>query len=395
MSNYSISENYLRNSLIYIRKSGRLRKKVAYLRAIFTSMDRYKSIYIDREALESAFISYEEGTTVAISQYPTFRKYEVTVPSHATPSKISVYDVKGGKFSLTLQECKNKPLGKQLLEHAVPKTQFPNVFGRPVNIKNFAKDQLEDLVVLLATDGYGAKEVSRLPRPHGVTIVFEGKYGDICYLNHYNTGSFNVQGSAGLLKSQIFEVLGMYLGFQEYIAANLEVMDVTSLKAEEVKSLFENRIPKANLFLDQTVKNILIPAIITYQIEYNAPDNSYICFPAFRALEGFLKQIFNTAGIPIKDNFGEVFQQPDKSLPHELQENAKNVINCRYTEAVVKKCYDYLKTHRHVIFHVDGFIIGTKLIENIQDGKDYIDEIFELIEKCVLCIEEKDLKYLK
>lgn len=73
----------------------------------------------------------------------------------------------------------------------------------------------------------------------------------------------------------------------------------------------------------------------------------------------------------------------------------KNQINNNVAELVLNKLYNYHKTNRHAIFHVDDTIITTRIIEEKKVAQSLINETFELIEMCYIAYKNNDVKFLK
>ena len=364
---------------------------------LITIMAEYKGIYIDRDAFQEKLAKFQADTTIKIIETlenSKFKKFVVTVPGYEVESTISYWEVAGGKVTLSLNECKNKELGKKLLEYVVQETQFSSKLQAPIYIKDFSQEKLDELLAYIDVYSIG-KIVDTKKRPNGVTTVVEGPYGDQCQLNYFTNSAFNIQGKSGLLKSKLVEALSEFLPFSDIVQATLDSYEVKDLDKSEAEKLLDARIPTATSYLNPTVKAILIPAIITYRLEIETTDYSFMSFASFRALEGFLKQILFEHNTPISDNFGEKFDKNSVTHKYFLKPNVENVVNCQYTKAVLEKGYNYLKQNRHIHFHVDGTIAGTTLIEDISVVRGFIDDIFDTIESSVRCIKEKNLNLLR
>lgn len=356
-------------------------------------MSGYKDLSLRRELIEDAVKGFRGSSELTIKTYPKFKKLIVTVPNEKDCT-ISYYENVKGTVSFSIHESKdNEDLATEIVEHVIKETLFDEKNSMSIYVSNFSETNLTDLVEYLETY-YEVQKIQTQNRANGYTVVLKSSYGDKCHLNYFNNQAFNVQGRSGLMKSLVIEGLAKYLPFGDLVQATLSGYNAQDVSKTEVEELFEARIPTANGYLDDIVKAILMPAIVTERLEVNTTDYSFITFPVFRGLEAFMKQIFNDAGIPINENFGERFDKnPTTGLP-ELNVLTKNSVNCIYKQTAVLKCYIHFKQTRHLIFHTTGILIGTSVIEDIKDAKSHVSDVFNLIENSVRCIKESNTALL-
>ena len=108
----------------------------------------------------------------------------------------------------------------------------------------------------------------------------------------------------------------------------------------------------------------------------NIPLEDYSCytFPALRALEGYLKYLFGLKGVTIGNTFGSVFNGDV------LTQNTAAQIGNAIFQNELERIYVYFKGNRHVIFHANQILIGTKLIEDKHEADEIINTVINLIE---------------
>ncbi len=358
-------------------------------------MTQFKNLHLRRELITDAFRSFRESSQVEVLEYEKLTRYIVSPPEVDSTCKICYYQNDNkGTVSFSLHESiDNEELAKEIVEHVINRTRFDSQNSRSIYIEDFSEENLNDLVEYLVSE-YDVEEVEKKNRTNGYTITLKSAYGDKCHLNYFTNRAFNVQGKSGLLKSFVLEGLSQYLSFGDIVEATLEGYKVENVDRDEVGVMFEARIPTAKDYIHDVVKAVLMPAIITERIDVETTDYSFITFPAFRGLEAFMKQIFNDSGIPINENFGEKFGYDNTTGKYVVSENAKNALNCEYKQAVVEKCYNHFKGTRHLIFHTTGILVGTSLIEDIDEAKSHVSDVFDLIENSVRCIQERNTALL-
>lgn len=352
----------------------------------------YKDISLNRDKIEEAILSYELNITFKKSEFKngTHVKYLITT-ADGNIVTLNIYFKLKGKTSFSFNEGGNQELGIKIANHVIENTKFDDSKDGSLYIKSFSTENYKDLIDYLID--CGAKEVSTKVLPNGIKSEFESRFGDKVHLNKFNNGAFNVQGQYGLLKSQVIEGLSNYLSYDEVVELTYKSLEIKELDKQSTEKLFENRLPLTNGIINQHVKLLMLPSFLFQHIKLDTTDYSYMAFPIFRGLEGFIKQLFLTNGIVVTNNFGS-FLEINVTGKFVLTANCESQISSIYVKRVIEKLYNYYKTNRHPIFHVDGTIISTRLVGDFKTGNSIINETCEIIEKCSACIVESDLKKL-
>jgi hypothetical protein len=63
-----------------------------------------------------------------------------------------------------------------------------------------------------------------------------------------------------------------------------------------------------------------------------------------------------------------------------LNDSTRADLKCNKTCTAINQCYSYYKDNRHGLFHVDGMIQNTRLIECRSEANSIVTEILSLID---------------
>ncbi|WP_179413426.1 RNase LS family HEPN domain-containing protein [Mucilaginibacter sp. E4BP6] len=214
----------------------------------------------------------------------------------------------------------------------------------------------------------------------GTQYKIEWKYGGSLFLNHYNSGSLQVQGSSIILKSIVIELLTELLPYKEVIEMQLKCYEADTT-TDEVLIQLKHILPNAYSYLGETLIAILSPSIALKSLSINLTDYSAFAFPVLRGLEGYLKKLMSDNGITIESNanMGSFIEtQSDKTV--KVHEKITQQINNKDVIDAVEESYLYYKDKRHALFHIDGTINTTQILTKKQQAVEIIDEVFSIIE---------------
>ena len=95
-----------------------------------------------------------------------------------------------------------------------------------------------------------------------------------------------------------------------------------------------------------------------------------------------MKQIFRDKGIIVKkEGFGEYFK--NNGVDFKLTDATKSKINCSNTCGVLCDLYSLYNNKRHMVFHVDGLVETTKVLDR-KEAEDIINSVLNAIESSYL-----------
>lgn len=347
----------------------------------------FRGLNLNREKIHDAIKDYNNDYTIAINGNDSCLKYHISENGNII-SKLNIYPLKNGKTTISWQECKNQDLSQNISEHIINCCKYPEQLSTPIYIKKLEEDDLINLIDFLENFCDATLEKT-INLTNGKQYKVKSIYGDQVSINHYINGAFNIQGTSGLMKSQVIEGLSSYLTYNDIVEATLDSIKIDDLNKTEIEKLFEARFPVAHSMITDTTKCIIMPVFVTERLDVadkGIGDFSFMVFPMLRGLEGCIKELFINNGISIGNKIGNQFQENKVTGKYILLQKHKDVISNIKTVESLEKMYNFHKNNRHSLFHVDDTIISTRLISDIETAKSSINETAELIEQCYVAI---------
>lgn len=212
-------------------------------------------------------------------------------------------------------------------------------------------------------------------QPIHMEYIFTSTYGDKLHINQYENGTLVLQGKPAY-------VYGEAISFLSYsnevtvdkIVESISVLHNVDVNTSDVHVELKGLLPKSYSGLDTVILKILSPSVALRKISVDLEDYSCFAFPALRALEAYIKWVLGKKNVNVGDSFAGVFSG------YNLTENAKNKINNTTYQREVERVFKYFKDNRHVHFHTEQILIGTKLIENRTEAEEIINSCIQLIE---------------
>lgn len=355
-----------------------------------------KNLNINRNSINDAINDFDIDLSLEIIDKNTFHQFVISKNNNIV-NKLNIYYNKRGKTTISWQECQNQENSEILANHIAEYCKFSNIQNTSIYIKEFSDDNLTSLLEFL-TDFCGAEIQNTKNLANGKQYTLKSVHGDTVHINHFCNLAFNIQGQSGLMKSQVIEGLSSYLTFGQIVDATLEKVNIEDIDKTDIEKLYDARFPVASNEMGNIVKAIILPVFVTERLnvhELGLPDYSFLVFPILRGLEGCIKEIFNNFGINIANNIGGQFPDNTGTGQYKLIEKHKKTINNNVVVEALELMYNYHRSNRHGIFHVDDTIISTKLINDISVAHSLINETAELIEKCYRAIKQNDKKLLQ
>ena len=228
---------------------------------------------------------------------------------------------------------------------------------------------------LKALEGVTTEEHSIDTVPVHDSYIFTSKIGDKLTINLYKTGTLTLQGKPAYLYGEAISFLSYCNDVSvDDIVDSINSFHDVNVKTSEVRNDMEVLMPRAYGNIDEMILKLLSPSISLRKVNIELEDYSCYTFPALRALEGYIKYLFGLKGVVIGNTFGDVF---NGSV---LYPRVATTINNATYQNELERLYGYFKGNRHVIFHTEQILIGTKLIEDKHEADEIINTVINLIE---------------
>jgi hypothetical protein len=337
----------------------------------------FKKLGLNREKINEAISSFstEANITGPIAKPNDLYIYTLKLPAEPEAT-LNIYYTKDGNTTIMTTNGKNSVLSEKVAAHVVKNCEYKNIPEKPLYLKKISDEEFDMLLEFLKDFNVTIEDGSNIQ--YGKQYKVISPYGDYLYLNKYEKGSFQVQGPSKIAKAWVIEGLTSFLPYKEIIDIQLKSLDV-EISPDAVVSEMQQALPTAYDFLGDTLVAITSPAVALQSINVELKDYTAFVFPALKGLEGYIKKLFLENGILIsRDGFGDHFQE---SSMVQLTQDAKNTIGNHKVVKAIEDSYKYFKRQRHGLFHVDGTIDTTRLIERKMEAEKILSEVFDVIEK--------------
>lgn len=248
--------------------------------------------------------------------------------------------------------------------------------GKTYSIRKLPREWAEKIIEYLSSlENVTVEEHSIDTTPIHKSYMFTSKIGDKLTINVYQTGTLTLQGKPAYLYGEAISFLSYCNDVSmDDIVNSINSFHDVNVKTNEVRNDMEVLMPRAYGNIDETILKLLSPSISLRKVNIDLEDYFCYAFPALRALEGYIKYLFGLKGITIGYTFGNIFNG-DVLTPQ---------IAARIGDATfqneLERLYVYFKGNRHVIFHTEQILIGTRLIEDKHEADEIINTVLNLIE---------------
>ncbi|WP_313156816.1 RNase LS family HEPN domain-containing protein [Sphingobacterium multivorum] len=337
-------------------------------------------VYLLIEKLPLAIGNFAEGVTFTAKEFdkPKMTQYTVTVPNE-TEAMLCCYQ-SDGRYTLTATNGKNRDLSEKIKAHILRECLVPEIENKTLFVRNMTDEEYKALIEYLGCYGAVVDSVKELALGSQHKII--GKYGGAIYLNRFKTGSFSVQGTSNLLKMYLVEALTELLPYKEIIDAQIKSH---GLDKDVDESLEELRavIPKSFDFLGETIQSIVCPALVFRKLDLKLTEYSTYVFPVLKGLEGFIKKLFLDHGVTITESTFSSYISHGK-----VQSKYVSLLNNPDVVEAIENSYNLYKNNRHTVFHVDGTIIATRIIEDSKEADEIVDDVFSIMESSITNISK-------
>ncbi|MFT4449088.1 viroplasmin family protein [Bacillus subtilis] len=281
---------------------------------------------------------------------------------------------------------KYNDLVDNLAKKALNTNQQPKTGDNYLIVDYIDLEEFEEILAIVQEDIKGVS-IQKTEDKNSIKWVLE-KDKDKLTINYFSRkSSLMLQGKPETIFSvtqnyvlelvnseQIHEVLTNYY--------NIEV------NKETVETQYQSLLPNKNVALSEKLENTLKQAVLNLQLQGDMYDFTYLVFPAFRGMEGFLKYVLNKHKINSDDSFRKAFEEKNgMRRTYCLKTAYHDKVGSPQKIKYMNKLYGYYKNNRDVIFHWDTYDQKndtTRMVsekswrDTITDALDLIDEYFRV-----------------
>lgn len=338
-----------------------------------------KGIFIDRDKIvelirEAGSRQWEDFTVGELTQAGKAQRCVMT--AGGKEAMLNLFFNNDGTTTIT-PTGKNTDISSVIKALLEEQCEFSgSAEGKTYSIRNLPREWAGKIVEYLSSlDNVNVEECNVDTIPVHKSYVFTSKIGDKLTINVYETGTLTLQGKPAYLYGEAISFLSYCKDVSvDDIVDSVNSFHDVNVEISEVKNEMEMLMPRAYGNIDETIFKLLSPSISLRKVRIELEDYSCYAFPALRALEGYLKYLFSLKGVDIGHTFGRVFDGDS------LKPNIVTRIDDEIFQRELERLYEYFKGNRHVIFHAEQILIGTKLIEDRHEADEIINTVINLIE---------------
>ncbi|MFS0688599.1 viroplasmin family protein [Sporosarcina sp. 179-K 8C2 HS] len=277
---------------------------------------------------------------------------------------------------------KNTEFSNQLKEKIFELSDFKDTGEAKSHTFTITKDWAGKLVCFLEQLEGVTKELKEHEASKLEQYKFISSIGDRLNVNVYATGKVVLQGKPAYLYTEALSFLSYspQVTVKDVVEANNKFHEV-DVNVSETREELKKLMPNTYGVLDDTLFKILSPAISLRKFSSEIEDYSCYAFPALRALEGYLKQLFEMEEILIGHSFASQFGHDTKTNAFHLKENVIQDLKNPKMEAPLVEVYSYLNKNRHTLFHTERMLITTRILEDQVEADLIVNEVIEMIER--------------
>jgi hypothetical protein len=335
----------------------------------------FKQLNLHRDKILGAAQSYHPDIHVIEEQKNKGLTHLRLTLGDEAESLLNIHYAKDGTITLHPDPNRNPVLATAIATEILNNCSIQHFENRSIYIKNLPEEHFNDLLEFLQGCGAIIEGVKNLTG--GVQRSVKSQYGDRVFLNRYDKGAIQVQGTHCLARTWVIEGLAELLPYKEVIDIQLKVIDVDA-NADDIVREFKEMLPNASQGLKDKFVVIMSPCVALWHINVPLTDYTMFVSPALRGLEGFLKQILSDSGIAIgPQGFSAIFDFSDQI---QLSGYVQNIIKKPGTRKIIEDIYSYYHKHRHALSHMDYQIDTTRIIDTREEALEIIEEIFQKVE---------------
>ncbi|WP_170314942.1 RNase LS family HEPN domain-containing protein [Saccharibacillus brassicae] len=223
---------------------------------------------------------------------------------------------------------------------------------------------------------------------NGKIIKYKTDFGDSVTLTYYNsTHKLFFQG----LMMNLYIIIKTYLAPFNGNAIPTKISGSTGASIEELADQYiKHNLPNGFKYLDPIMANFITDSFTLVAAGTNLRDYAAWVMPTMRVLEHSIKRICLNSSIYLEDKGGFRYFNGNgsKTSPVFQDHNGSQVVNTDLQSRldsdrvdILVRCYLYLKSNRHELFHTTQIVQGTRLVSTPEEAQNIIIGACDLIEE--------------
>lgn len=337
-----------------------------------------RSVFIDRNEIRNLILKIGNEQWESFYASELIRvgiQHRCNISVNGVDAILDFYFNENGTTTIS-STGRNKYISLKIKEKLEESCVFKNTEnGKTYSFRNlpieWSKNLIEFLQSLVNNNGFKKHEKMST---HDL-YKFKSNIGDTLVVNVYSNGTITLQGKPAYLFSEAISFLSYCDGVSvDNIVDTISTLHEVDIKTNDIRSEIEILLPYSHNKLNEMILKLLSPSISLRRLNIPLEDYSCYAFPILRALEGYIKYLFGIKNIKVGHSFHGKFKKG------KLTTEIDDYINDNNFKEEIEKLYDYLINNRHVIFHAEQVLIGTKVLEDRNEADRIVDSVLELIE---------------
>lgn len=341
-------------------------------------MAEFKNVPIDPQKVPEALVAYGV-TDLAISD-SSAKERHFTGQHAGKQLRLKLFLNSGGRCTLGRFTGEDEEAFKAAAEFICKRCSWGEKPRLEYSLQKQAKDVYTGLVASLEAKGAEVRE--RKGEAHAETLKVRGPSGDLLTIKFFSNGTLQLQGSHAQLGAWAVDHLQKAMGLDELLAEQRKVYDLP-LTVEQVRDELVARIPNVHGKLADEVRKQFSSAHAMTKVAIPLEDYAVVAFPALRGLEGLCMQLLTedcNLHPPQNQKLGEYFE-PAVGRPgaFKMRSPASDSVGIPL-QNFLSACYTTWNRQRHRLFHMDGTVETTRVLDSRDDAVALVENVFGLID---------------
>lgn len=342
----------------------------------------FKKLNIDRRKIDAAIQEW-----AGLDQKPEPVKkgngHHYSVQKDRIEVLIIIYLNGDGTTTLNPSAGKNKDASNELAEFIRKKCLITEKKDFGLTFKSVTEENFSRLLSFLLEE-LKAEITNDKTTSTQRLLKIKGPFNDEITLTYYSNNTIRVQGKPLNLYVEAKLFFYEILTFEEVVEKEAETYKI-DINANDIRYELGQYMPKTYTFLEEKIVKIITPSLSLLKLDISLEDYSSFVYPALRGLEGYIRQLLKLKGkenhVKLVGQLGSLFKREDPNKYCFLQDFAKSDIGCDQTCEGLEKAYNYWKSKRHPIFHINKRINMTPIIYDKKTAEALVHETLTLIEE--------------
>lgn len=341
-------------------------------------MADFKQVPIDPKKVEDALVAY--GVTTLVVREATAKEKHFSGSHDGKALRMKLFVNKDGSCSLGRFTGDAEEPFEALAEHVCKTCSWGEKPRLEYSLQKQSHAVLAGLVSALEAKGANVSE--RKLEKYAETVKVRGPSGDQLTVKLHGNGTLQLQGTHAQLGAWAVDQLQGAMGLNEMLAEQRKVYELP-LTVQQVRDELVARIPHVHDKLVDEVRKQFSSAHAMTKVFIPLEDYAGVAFPALRGLEGFCMQLLtddchlNPPQIAkLSQYFEPVVGAPGQfKMKSPASDGVANIL-----QKLLSDCYTTWDKQRHRLFHMDGSVETSRIIEDREDAVSLVEEVFHLID---------------